>query len=155
MLEAEMSMKKSREARRSNLLAVLEILKDDVEARMHEALDDAGFDDVRPAHGPVFGAIGEEGSRVTDMARRTGMTKQSMGELVDYLEQRGYVERTPDPDDRRAQRVRLTKKGWRAVDIAVGAVEEVEREWTEVIGESAMRSLRTRLEKILRVTVSR
>ena len=115
---------------------------------MHVALDAAGYADVRPAHGPVFSAIRAEGSRVTDMARRARMTKQSMSELVDHLEERGYVERTPDPDDRRAQRVRLTKKGWRAVDVAVGAVEAIESEWASVIGSSGMRTLRSRLEKL-------
>lgn len=147
MEDRELSMKR-KEARRTNLLALLERLRDDLERRMHEALDEAGFDDVRPAHGPVFGVIGADGSRVTEMARRAGMTKQSMAELVDYLETRGYVDRAPDPGDRRAQRVRLTKKGWSTVDVAIEAVEAVEREWASVIGEPAMRTFRSRLEKL-------
>lgn len=151
MTEREVSTKK-KAARRTNLLALFEQLRDDLERRMHLALDEAGYGDVRPAHGPVFGAIGADGSRVTEMARRAGMTKQSMAELVDYLEGRGYVDRAPDPDDRRAQRVRLTKKGWRTVDVAVEAVEAVEREWASVVGEPAMRTLRGRLEKLSRLS---
>jgi DNA-binding MarR family transcriptional regulator len=145
-----MSTKKA--ARPPNLLALLHELRDDLEKRMHLALDEAGFEDVRPAHGPVFGAIGADGSRVTDMARRAGMTKQSMSELVEYLEERGYVERAPDPEDRRAQKVRLTKLGWRTVDVAIEAVDAVEREWASVIGERGMRAFRSRLEKLVQLS---
>src|SRR3712207_8110617 len=43
-------------------------------------------------------------------SERAGMTKQSMGYLVDYLQQHGYLERVPDPDDQRAQTIRITPK---------------------------------------------
>jgi len=70
----------------------------------------AGFPQ-KPAHSAVFAQIGPEGSRLTDLARGANMSPQAMGELVDELEQLGYVVRRPDPTDRRAKLVEATRRG--------------------------------------------
>jgi MarR family len=67
----------------------------EVVRRVSAGLAAAGFDDVRPAHTAVFPHIEPVGLRLTDLAERAQMTKQSMGYLVDHLEQRGYLERAP------------------------------------------------------------
>src|SRR4051812_21713187 len=75
-------------------------------ARLHAL----GFGDLRPAHYAVFQSLVPQGSRLTELAERAGMTKQSMGYLVDYLEDHGYLRRVPDPQDQRAQVIRTTAK---------------------------------------------
>jgi MarR family transcriptional regulator, temperature-dependent positive regulator of motility len=60
-----------------------------MEGRLYEGLRAAGYGDVRPAHYAIFRYLEDEGSRVTELAEAAGMTKQSMGELVDHLERRG------------------------------------------------------------------
>ena len=62
-----------------------------------ERLRAAGFDDMTAAHHPVFENLDRDGTRLTVLAARTGMTHQSMGELVGALERAGYVQRRPDP----------------------------------------------------------
>ena len=47
----------------------------------------------------MFGNIDPEGSRLTELAERAHMTKQSVGEVTSDLEQRGYLERVPDPGE--------------------------------------------------------
>jgi DNA-binding MarR family transcriptional regulator len=111
-------------------------------------LADAGFDDIRRAHGRVFEAIDPRGSRVTDMADRVRMTKQAMGQLVDHLEDGGYVTREPDPDDGRAKLVVLTKKGERAARTAIAATDRLERTWSRHLGERRSREFRRALEEI-------
>ena len=74
-----------------------------------ERLHDAGFTEIRPAHSKVFENFGED-QRVSDLAEQAQVTKQSMAELVEYLEMYQYVERVPDPVDRRAKIVRLTPR---------------------------------------------
>ncbi len=71
------------------------------------------YTDIQPAHAAAIQPLWQlpEGARLTTLARMAGMTKQSMGALVDALEHGGYVERVDDPDDRRASRVRLTARG--------------------------------------------
>ena len=63
----------------------------------------AGHLDLRPKHGAVLASVGPTGTRPSELAERAGMTKASMGELVDDLEALGYVLRASDPDDGRAR----------------------------------------------------
>ncbi len=103
-------------------------------ARVHQGLVARGYRDLRPAHLVVFQHLDPEGSRQTRLAERAQMTKQSMGYLVDYLEERGYVARIPDPLDRRARLVVLTERG-RAVERAARAeIAALEAEWDAALG---------------------
>jgi DNA-binding MarR family transcriptional regulator len=110
----------------------------------------AGYDDVRSAHGAVFSYMPKTGTRLTALARRARITKQSMGELVRDLESLGYVERVRDPADGRAQIIRYTAKGRRADAIGVRAIGELERRWARDVGGSQMAGLRSTLEAIVR-----
>ena len=91
------------------LVALLGGVQAAVRAELHVRLREQGFAEIRPAHGCVFGNIDEEGSRLTDLAERSGLTKQSVGEAVADLEQLGFVERVGDPGDGRAKIIRLTR----------------------------------------------
>jgi DNA-binding MarR family transcriptional regulator len=108
----------------------------------------AGYSDIRPGHGCVFGNIEPDGSRLTDLADRAGMTKQSVGEVTSDLEQRGYVERVPDPADGRAKIIRLTHRGREAQAIGLGLIEDIERDWAERVGTEHVAALRAALETI-------
>jgi DNA-binding MarR family transcriptional regulator len=108
----------------------------------------AGFDDLRPAHSPVFQHLERGGTRIGVLAERARMTNQSMGYLVDALERRGYVERTPDPTDRRAALVVITDRGRAQVTVARRLIAEIEREWEERIGSERMAALREALEAL-------
>jgi DNA-binding MarR family transcriptional regulator len=77
---------------RPNIGVLLRDLGQDIVRRVSAGLADSGFAEIRPAHTAVFQHIGADGSRLTDLAERAQITKQSMGYLVDYLEERGYLE---------------------------------------------------------------
>lgn len=61
------------------------------------------------------------------LLRATLVTSGTMTNRVDRLTERGFVERHPDPDDRRGVIVRLTEEGKAAVDGAFSALVEAER----------------------------
>ena len=103
----------------------------------------------KPSHSAVFAQIGPEGSRLTDLARGANMTPQAMGELVDELEGLGYVERRPDPTDRRAKLISLTARGQACIAAGVATVEGLEQRITEVLGERGHRELRRLLQRLL------
>jgi len=115
---------------------------------IHEELARRGHPEIRPAHGTVFQFIGKHGARITDMAEKAHMTKQSMSYLVEYLEERGYVERRPDETDRRAMLFSLTKKGWKVVDAAEKAIANVQKDWEKRMGKSAYRQLTELLARL-------
>src|SRR5215471_16905823 len=104
-------------------------------AELEEGLRSAGYHDLRAAHAQVFAAIAADGSRLTDLAGRAGMTKQAMGELVRYLEQHDYLDVEPDTRDRRAKLIRPTVVGHRARELSVTLVVDSDRRLAERIGE--------------------
>ena len=76
---------------------------------------DRGHPDVRPPHGSVLQYLDQAGTRVSELAARAQVTKQSMAELLLHLERHGYVERVPDPSDRRAKTLHLTPADGRGI----------------------------------------
>lgn len=133
---------------RRNIGDLLSIAFRSFVSELHEQLAVAGYPDIRPAQTSVFQYIGSQGSRVSDMAERAQMTKQGMAQLVTYLEERGYVNRVPDPRDRRAQVVRLTDKGSDVVAVGAQIIREIEATWTQQVGAQQMRELRAALEAL-------
>jgi DNA-binding MarR family transcriptional regulator len=103
----------------------------------------------RPAHSAVFAQIKPEGSRLSDLARGANMSPQAMFELVDDLEDLGYVERRPDPRDRRAKLIVLTPRGHDCVAAGMATVEGIEADITARIGERGHRELRRLLHRLL------
>jgi DNA-binding MarR family transcriptional regulator len=116
---------------------------------MFVRMAEVGFDDVREGHGCVFGFIDlERGSRLTDLAERSGLTKQAVGEAVAELERKGYLERVPDPEDGRAKIIRLTPRGVEAARTGSRLFAEIENEWAERYGEERVALLRECAEEI-------
>ena len=116
--------------------------------RIVDGVVGAGFPQ-RPAHSAVFAQIDPKGSRLTELARRANMSPQAMGELVDELEQLGYVARRPDPTDRRAKLITLTKKGQECIAAGIATINGIEEQLTERLGERGHRQLRGLLTKLL------
>jgi DNA-binding MarR family transcriptional regulator len=107
-----------------------------------------GFPDVRPAHNAVFQYLDSAGTTVSALAERAEMTKQAMGELVAHLEERGYVDRVPDPADRRAKLVRPTAKGRRVYAVVQELIPDMEQQLVELLGPNRHRQLRKDLRAI-------
>jgi len=100
---------------------------------------------VRAAHTTLFPHIDSEGSRITDIAAKLGITKQAVGQLVDDLEEWGVVERRPDPSDGRAKLVVWKREAMIGGLQTLGTVED---EMEELLGERKMRALHRMLETV-------
>ena len=134
--------------RRPLMIRLLSTAMDDFSAELFERVEAAGYGDLRPGHGCVFGNIDPDGSRLTDLAERARMTKQSVGEVASDLEARGYVERVPDPNDGRAKIIRLTQRGREAQATGRALIDDLERDWGERFGADRVAALREALEVI-------
>ena len=115
---------------------------------LHERLGEGGHPEVRSPHGNVFQYLDDAGTRVSVLAQRAQITKQSMAELVAHLERHDYVERVADPSDRRAKLVRATARGGEVYALAREIVGEIEADWTARLGAAKMRQLRRLLEEL-------
>lgn len=114
-----------------------------------EALDDAGFGDIRPPHANVFTFVPAEGIQVSELTQLARVRKQTMAQAVEELEQLGYVERRPDPGDRRARLVFLTPRGESVRPVAMAAGRRVDARWAELTSPQKIESLRRSLQALL------
>ena len=144
-----MSPAPTRPAARIPLTGLLEVAMEAMLVEFRSELVESEFSDVRPTHGCVFRFVRDEGMRLTRLAELAHMTKQSVGEIVDDLAERGYVERVPDPADKRAKLIRLTERGREAQAFGFGLFAEVEKRWMERYGRERIEALRETLEEIV------
>jgi DNA-binding MarR family transcriptional regulator len=116
-----------------------------IAARLRES-----FPDLRPAQLIVFQMIVHyaAGCRLTELAARAHLSKPAMLELVDGLERGGYVERIPDPSDRRAKLIRLTDRGWDAYALGFQVVSELQEEWADRLGADKFGQMFTLLREL-------
>lgn len=123
-----------------------------IETRVVDAIVAAGFDDITLAQARVAARIGDEGSRLTELAAAAQVTKQTAGAMVDQLERAGYVERIPDPSDARAKLVQFAPRGREVLAVARRVEEEIRAEWEQRLGVRRLRELTDSLEKLREIT---
>ncbi len=131
--------------------ALLRLPWEAVTHRILQALHEHGFDDIDAPQLSVLLWPGPEGMRPSDLAARMRVTKQALNYLLGDLERLGYLERHPDPDDRRARRIALTDRGRALVPVIRNAVSEIEREWADALGPERFARLRDLLLELTHV----
>ena len=122
------------------------------EFRIHDAVAEAGFTDVTLAQGRLVAGLDPGGTRLSVLAERAGVAKQTATALVDRLESAGYVERVPDPADGRARLVQLTRRGEQVIPVARAEEQRIEDEWAGHLGPRRMRQLREALTMLRAIT---
>jgi DNA-binding MarR family transcriptional regulator len=128
--------------------ALLRMPWEAVQRRMLERLHEHGFEDLDAAHMNVFQYPGPQGAKPSELASRLRVSKQALNYLLGELERLGYLERHPDPDDLRAKRVALTRRGVSAIEVIRGAVAELETEWGRKLGPKRFADLRALLQEL-------
>jgi len=116
---------------------------------IHAALRKAGFGDIRPPHANVFPFVPPEGITVSDLAELARVRKQTMAQAVEQLERMGYVERNPNPRDRRSQLVVLTERGASVKPVTHATAARVEERWAQLTSPEELEALRTSLLHLL------
>jgi len=96
---------------------------------LFEELKIKGYHDLKPAYAQVFQFLESEGSRITELALKAGITKQSMSKLVYDLEKAGYLKRYKDKDDKRAVIFRLSAKGEKLYKLSDQILREIISSW--------------------------
>jgi DNA-binding MarR family transcriptional regulator len=106
------------------------------------------FPELRGSHRRLLQMIPHEGIRITDLARRADMTKQSLGEFMDWLEQAGFVVSGQDPADGRVRLITRTERGDAAAIEAQRAIDAVECSWRKEIGEARYDAMKQVLRQL-------
>lgn len=137
-------------AKRANMPQLLfksaRLLNEQAVARIRER---TGMD-IRPAHTSVFPHIDLDGTRLTEIARRMGISKQAVGQLVSDLEEMGTLERVPDPEDGRAKLVRFRRiDGELSIMGGLAVLGEFEAQLRKRLGARSMDQLADLLARLL------
>jgi DNA-binding MarR family transcriptional regulator len=128
--------------------ALLRLPWEVVRQRMLADLHARGFEDLTAAHVNVLQYPGPDGTRPSELAARTRMTKQALNYLLSQMEQLGYLERRADPGDQRSRRIYLTGRGRRAFNAMRDIVADVEAEWEQQLGPARFADLRALLYRL-------
>ncbi|MES2638959.1 MAG: MarR family transcriptional regulator [Myxococcota bacterium] len=108
-----------------------------------------GIPGLRAAHMGVLPHLDLSGTRATEIARRMGISKQAVGELLDEIEAFGVIERVPDPTDGRARIVRFTERGRAGLLVGLGVLAGIEAELAARIGADTVARLKADLSVAL------
>ena len=96
---------------------------------LFDAVEGTEFADLRFAHNQIWGNVGVDGIRLTELASKANLSLAACSELVNELQSLGYLERRPDPADGRAKLIFPTPRGRRLLDAAGERVAELEATW--------------------------
>jgi DNA-binding MarR family transcriptional regulator len=130
------------------LARLLALALDNLSRQLQARIKEAGFTDQRMAHNAVFAHMPPEGITLAELARRAGMTKQAMSELVVDLEAKGYLTRRADDQDKRTKVIELSDRGWAAMSVALAAFAEIERGLERELGAERLKAFRRTLEML-------
>jgi len=106
------------------------------ENKIIENLKVKGHDELTAAHINLTRNLDEDGTRLTELARRASLTKQSMSELVEQVERTGLIEKRRDPNDGRAKLVCFTEKGLIWLEAFHDSLDFAEKEMRDQLGSA-------------------
>ena len=110
----------------------------------------AGYPEVRPAYGSILLPLWEEDDlRMGELGRRARLAKQTMTTMARLMERDGLVSRAPDPEDRRAQRVRLTERGRDLRKVARKVLTALDRRVSERLSEREIATFESCLQEVM------
>jgi DNA-binding MarR family transcriptional regulator len=113
--------------------------------RLYDSWAEAGFDDVRLSHSPVLAFPGPHKARPSEIAARTGRSRQHINILLNELEAAGYLVRVPDPEDNRGKIIILTERGMDLMAAGRKELEAVEADWERTLGKQRFAALKRSL----------
>jgi DNA-binding MarR family transcriptional regulator len=120
--------------RHSNVGRLLNNAMRRFESRVFELMNKAGHTDARLSHLHLTRNLDVTGTRINELARRAGLTKQAMSQLVEQCEQLGLVTRKADKQDARGKIVAFTAHGLEWLNAFKTALLKAEDEMRQELG---------------------
>jgi DNA-binding MarR family transcriptional regulator len=112
-------------------------------------LRERGYEQINLAHTSLLANLDPDGTSIAVLAERAGMTKQSMRQLAIDLEEKGYVKRTIDLQDKRAHPIAFTDTGWQLMQDVQEIKHKMQMECLDLLGAEHMQILEESLTKLI------
>lgn len=113
------------------------------------ALESRGYPGVRPAHDFALRAVAAGAGSVSEVGRRTSVSKQAAAKTVGFLEENDYVLRTADPRDARRALLRVTDRGRSLMHEGETVFDELRAHWESLVGRDRVADLQDALVRLL------
>lgn len=107
-----------------------------------------GHCEINITHAIILPYVDLEGTRLSVLAERVGVTKQSMTQLVQELERHGYLSRKTDLSDKRAQVIMITELGWQLLSDIYHMKQMMETSIDRLLGSANANTLRILLSRM-------
>ena len=108
-----------------------------------------GHPDLQPSYPALLANLDTEGTSITTLAAKAGVTRQAASQQIAEIETRGYVNRRPDPMDGRAVIIVRTERGQQLLHDALDVVSELEAEYARHVGQRRFDSMKASLSDLL------
>jgi DNA-binding MarR family transcriptional regulator len=108
-----------------------------------------GYPGVRPAHDFALRAVAAGADSVSEVGRRTSVSRQAAAKTVSFLEDGGYVLRSPGPGDPRRARLTVTDRGQSLMREGEAVFDELRAEWESQVGRDRISDLQDALLRLL------
>ncbi|MCD2195299.1 MarR family winged helix-turn-helix transcriptional regulator [Actinomycetospora endophytica] len=113
-----------------------------------ERLEAAGVAPITPAHAAVLAHLAPETPlSIAELARRAGVTRQTMHRAVTQLVDEGLLVSTPGPGFPRSTLIGLTDAGRRRREVASGILHDLEQELGSRLGPGELAELHSTLTR--------
>jgi DNA-binding MarR family transcriptional regulator len=111
-------------------------------------LAEAGVEPITPAHAAVLAHLDARTAlSIAELARRAGVSRQTMHRAVTQLVNEGLLASTPAPGFPRSSLIELTIAGSQRRDIASGILRDLEEDLAEQLGDTEFAHLRESLKR--------
>lgn len=108
-----------------------------------------GFEDIRPAHDFALRSIASGADSASELGRRMSVSKQAAAKTIGVLEERGYVAREPDPQDRRRLRLTVTARGSALMREGDAVFDELREAWKDEVGADELHRVEDSLRRLV------
>ena len=132
-----------------HVIQLVDLLMRRYKAEMLRLLPDHPYTDIRRSQHKILLMLPATGASVTELATLAGMTKQSLGELVDGLQLAGYVSSTENPSDRRVRLIQPTARGKAAAALTRSAGDDIEARWRATVGSERFNQMKSTLRDLV------
>jgi DNA-binding MarR family transcriptional regulator len=139
---------------RRDIRALLQAPSAELSAEVDKRLRKLGFPALRPGQTQLLTIVGEGGVRLTELVAAMGLPKQTLGDMIDDLENEKLVERVPDPEHGVIKRVRLAARGRQWAGEVKKVADATEQRWAAALGKAKAKTLRSLLEELAAVNAA-
>ncbi|MBW8684405.1 MarR family winged helix-turn-helix transcriptional regulator [Chitinophaga rhizophila] len=135
--------------RQHSLIRMLGLLKKDMDCRIMQKLQQKGYNNFKLGDLVLIVNIEPEGTINNELARKARITKQAMSKVVKNLEAGGFIHTCKHASDARAAVISLTDEGKKLIICAAESFEEIQEEYTHIVGAEDAVSLKRVLSKLV------